>query len=93
MIGRGTDCRPAIHRAHHATDLASLRPHGPGPRPINGRALDRPLWRDTFVLTKTTGDSLTFASNFVDFPGTFVERCYVLSHKDLEMMAAIEVVP
>lgn len=60
---------------------------------INGRTLDKPLWRDTFVLTKSTGDSLTFESNFVDFTGKFVEHCHVLSHEDLGMMAAIEVVP
>jgi FtsP/CotA-like multicopper oxidase with cupredoxin domain len=60
---------------------------------INGKTLDKPLWRDTFVLTKTTGDSLAFESNFVDYPGTFVEHCHILSHEDLGMMSAIEVVP
>jgi FtsP/CotA-like multicopper oxidase with cupredoxin domain len=59
---------------------------------INGRKLSTPLWRDTFVLTKTTGDSLTFESNFVDFPGKFVEHCHVLAHEDLGMMASVEVV-
>jgi FtsP/CotA-like multicopper oxidase with cupredoxin domain len=59
---------------------------------INGRKLSTPLWRDTFVLTKRSGDSLTFESNFVDFTGTFVEHCHVLSHEDLGMMASVEVV-
>jgi FtsP/CotA-like multicopper oxidase with cupredoxin domain len=60
---------------------------------INGKLLDTPLWRDTFVLTKSTGDSITFESNFVDFTGRFVEHCHVLTHEDLGMMAAVEVVP
>jgi FtsP/CotA-like multicopper oxidase with cupredoxin domain len=60
---------------------------------INGRPLAKPLWRDTFVLTKSTGDSLTFESNFVDFTGKFVEHCHVLSHEDLGMMSAVEVIP
>lgn len=60
---------------------------------INGKPLDKPLWRDTFVLTKHSGDSITFVSNFVDFAGKFVEHCHVLSHEDLGMMEAIEIVP
>lgn len=60
---------------------------------INGRVLDKPLWRDTFVLTRTTGDSFTFTSSFVDYPGKFVEHCHVLTHEDLGMMSEIEVVP
>ncbi len=59
---------------------------------INGRALDKPLWRDTFVLPKRSGDSLTFESNFVDFAGKFVEHCHMVSHEDLGMMSAVEVV-
>lgn len=60
---------------------------------INDRTLDKPLWRDTFVLTGTTGDSFTFRSNFVDYAGKFVEHCHVLTHEDLGMMSAIEVIP
>jgi FtsP/CotA-like multicopper oxidase with cupredoxin domain len=60
---------------------------------INGKTLATPLWRDTFVLTRTTGDSLTFESNFVDFAGKFVEHCHVVAHEDLGMMESIEVVP
>jgi FtsP/CotA-like multicopper oxidase with cupredoxin domain len=59
---------------------------------INGRKLSTPLWRDTFVLTKRSGDSLTFESNFVDFTGKFVEHCHVISHEDLGMMGSMEVV-
>lgn len=59
---------------------------------INGRRLAKPLWRDTWVLTKESGDSFTFESNFVDFTGKFVQHCHVLSHEDLGMMSAIEVV-
>ena len=59
----------------------------------NGKVLDTPLWRDTYVLTKLAGDTITFESNFVDFPGKFVEHCHIVAHEDLGMMSAIEVVP
>jgi FtsP/CotA-like multicopper oxidase with cupredoxin domain len=58
----------------------------------NGKILDKPLWRDTYVLTKNAGDSMTFESNFVDYPGRFVEHCHIVSHEDLGMMSEIEVV-
>jgi FtsP/CotA-like multicopper oxidase with cupredoxin domain len=59
----------------------------------NGRVLHPPLWRDTYVLTKSAGDSITFESNFTDFTGKFVEHCHMVPHEDLGMMSAIEVVP
>ena len=59
---------------------------------INGRPVSGPMWRDTFVLTKTTGDSLTFQIDFSDFRGKFVEHCHVLGHEDLGMMQSIEVI-
>jgi FtsP/CotA-like multicopper oxidase with cupredoxin domain len=58
----------------------------------NGKKLDTPLWRDTYVLTKRSGDSLTFLSNFADFTGKYVEHCHVVTHEDLGMMSEIEVV-
>jgi FtsP/CotA-like multicopper oxidase with cupredoxin domain len=58
----------------------------------NGKALSPPLWRDTYVLTKSAGDTITFESNFVDYAGKFVEHCHVVSHEDLGMMSAVEVV-
>jgi FtsP/CotA-like multicopper oxidase with cupredoxin domain len=60
---------------------------------INREPLDTPLWRDTFALRGHTGDSFTFVSNFTDFTGRFVDHCHVLSHEDLGMMEALEVVP
>jgi FtsP/CotA-like multicopper oxidase with cupredoxin domain len=60
---------------------------------INGAPLATPLWRDTFVLTRSSGDSITFESNFVDYPGKFVQHCHVLSHEDLGMMSSIEIIP
>jgi FtsP/CotA-like multicopper oxidase with cupredoxin domain len=57
----------------------------------NGTRLAKPLWRDTYVLTKTAGDSLTFESNFLDYPGKFVEHCHIVSHEDLGMMSEIQV--
>jgi FtsP/CotA-like multicopper oxidase with cupredoxin domain len=59
----------------------------------NGKVLAKPLWRDTYVITKRDGDSLTFESNFDDYTGKFVEHCHIVSHEDLGMMAEIEVVP
>lgn len=60
---------------------------------INGDDLDVPLWRDTYALTGTTSDSFTFEVSFLDYTGKFVEHCHVLSHEDLGMMEAIEVIP
>jgi FtsP/CotA-like multicopper oxidase with cupredoxin domain len=60
---------------------------------INGRTLDKPLWRDTFVLTGKTGDSFTFQTHFTDFTGKFVQHCHVLTHEDLGMMETVEVIP
>ena len=59
---------------------------------INGRPVSTPMWRDTFVLTKNSGDSLTFEINFRDYTGEFVEHCHVLAHEDLGMMSSVEVV-
>jgi len=58
----------------------------------NGTKLATPLWRDTYVLTKSSGDSFTMETNFIDFTGEFVEHCHVVSHEDLGMMESIEVV-
>jgi len=57
----------------------------------NGKVLSPPLWRDTYVLTKSAGDTITFESNFIDYAGKFVEHCHVVAHEDLGMMSAIEV--
>ena len=59
---------------------------------INGVPLEKPLWRDTFTLGPRLGDSFTFESNFTDFTGQFVQHCHVLSHEDLGMMEALEIV-
>ena len=59
---------------------------------VDGKPLDPPQWRDTYLLPAAKGGSFTFQSNFVDFAGKFVEHCHVLSHEDLGMMEAIEVV-
>jgi len=50
------------------------------------------LWRDTYVVTKRDGDSVTFESNFIDYTGKYVEHCHIVSHEDLGMMSEIEVV-
>jgi FtsP/CotA-like multicopper oxidase with cupredoxin domain len=58
----------------------------------NGKRLKTPLWRDTYVLTKSAGDSFTFVSNFDDFVGKFVDHCHVVAHEDLGMMESVRVV-
>lgn len=60
---------------------------------INGEPVPKPFWRDTFILTGINGDSFTFVTNLTDFTGLTVEHCHVLSHEDLGMMEAIEIVP
>ena len=60
---------------------------------INGEMLATPLWRGTFVLTGKPGDSFTCEMNLDGFTGKFIEHCHVLSHEDLGMMEALEVVP
>lgn len=58
---------------------------------INGEPVARPFWRDTFALSGQSADSITFEMNFLDFDGTFVDHCHIVSHEDLGMMEAIEV--
>jgi FtsP/CotA-like multicopper oxidase with cupredoxin domain len=60
---------------------------------VNGQALAKPVWYDTFALSGLTGDSITFQTNFTDFTGKFVNHCHVLAHEDLGMMETIEVIP
>ena len=60
---------------------------------INGRTLEKPLWRDTYALSGIDNDSLTLEMNLEDFAGRFVEHCHVLSHEDLGMMESLEVLP
>lgn len=59
---------------------------------INGELLARPMWRDTFALSGQDDDSFVMQMNIDDFTGTFVQHCHVLTHEDLGMMEAIEVV-
>jgi FtsP/CotA-like multicopper oxidase with cupredoxin domain len=60
---------------------------------INGEPLERPLWRDTFALSGLDDDSFTCEMNLDDFTGTFVQHCHVLTHEDLGMMEALDIVP
>lgn len=59
---------------------------------VNGEELTRPIWRDTFALSGENGDSFVMQMNIDDFVGTFVHHCHILTHEDLGMMEAIEVV-
>jgi len=60
---------------------------------VNGQRLPTPVWRDTFALGPHLGDSFTFVMNIDDFTGKTVEHCHVLTHEDLGMMEALEIVP
>ena len=60
---------------------------------INGVPVDKPFWRDTYVLNGSDDDSFTMETNFEDFTGQFVQHCHVLSHEDLGMMEKVEVQP
>jgi FtsP/CotA-like multicopper oxidase with cupredoxin domain len=58
----------------------------------NGRALSRPQWRDTAVLTSGPGDSITFETSFLDYPGRLAEHSGLAPYDDLGMMSDIEIV-
>jgi FtsP/CotA-like multicopper oxidase with cupredoxin domain len=58
----------------------------------NGTRLAEPAWRDTCVLTKGAGDSITLETYFADFPGRLTEHCQVLPQADLGLMSGIEIV-
>ena len=60
---------------------------------INGVPVEKPFWRDTYVLNGSDDDSFTMETNFDDFTGQFVQHCHVLSHEDLGMMEKVEVQP
>ena len=60
---------------------------------VNGDRLTTPVWRDTWALGPRLGDSFTFVMNIDDFTGKTVEHCHVLTHEDLGMMEALEIVP
>ena len=59
---------------------------------INGVPVEKPFWRDTYVVGPNLGDSFTCVMNLTDFTGTFVQHCHVLTHEDLGMMEALRIV-
>jgi FtsP/CotA-like multicopper oxidase with cupredoxin domain len=59
---------------------------------INGERLATPEWRDTYPLGPHLGDSFTFTMNLDDYAGMTVQHCHVLTHEDLGMMEAVEIV-
>jgi FtsP/CotA-like multicopper oxidase with cupredoxin domain len=62
---------------------------------INGAPVE-PFWADTVGLpiggTPQNPTSVTFRTRFLDFRGTFVMHCHILSHEDMGMMQTIEMV-
>ena len=59
---------------------------------VNGVILEKPYWRDTMALSGRDGDWFEMQMNIDDFTGLTVQHCHVLSHEDLGMMEAIEIV-
>lgn len=59
---------------------------------VNGVILDPPMWRDTMALSGRDGDWFAMEMNIEDFTGLTVQHCHVLSHEDLGMMEAIEII-
>jgi FtsP/CotA-like multicopper oxidase with cupredoxin domain len=76
---------PDVRDAVHA-------PSGPGSRPAR-RSHRRPRPAGRSSPRRRTGDSFTFESSFKDLAGRTVDHCHVLSHEDLGMMEALEIVP
>ena len=56
---------------------------------IDGRMLDRPVWRDTLVLPQ--GSTIRFRTRYEDFTGDFVQHCHVLDHEDQGMMELVRI--
>jgi FtsP/CotA-like multicopper oxidase with cupredoxin domain len=55
---------------------------------VNGVALDKPRWRDTYWIGP---DSMTMVTNLTDFTGKYVQHCHFVDHEDMGMMEALEV--
>lgn len=62
---------------------------------INGVPVE-PFWADTIGLpiggTPQNPTSVTFRTRFLDFRGSYVMHCHILSHEDMGMMQTIETV-
>jgi FtsP/CotA-like multicopper oxidase with cupredoxin domain len=62
---------------------------------INGQPVE-PFWADTIALppggSPTAPTSVTFRTRFLDFKGSFVMHCHMLTHEDMGMMQMVEVV-
>ena len=59
---------------------------------MNGKILEKPFWRDTMAISGRDGDWFACEMNLDDFTGKSVHHCHVLSHEDLGMMEAIEII-
>jgi FtsP/CotA-like multicopper oxidase with cupredoxin domain len=62
---------------------------------INGEPIE-PYWADTIALppngSPTNPTSVTFRTRFLDFAGTTVMHCHMLTHEDMGMMQTVEIV-
>jgi FtsP/CotA-like multicopper oxidase with cupredoxin domain len=73
---------------------------------INGEEIPVPEWRDTILVPAATATgggrdinnavygTVTFRTYFnLNFPGTYVMHCHILTHEDINMMQRISVLP
>ncbi len=56
-----------------------------------GALVKRLVWKDT-VLLPADGSEVTIRSRYTQFTGKFVLHCHILSHEDMGMMEAVEIV-
>ena len=71
---------------------------------VNGIPLPVPEWRDTILVPRAVGEvpnivnatpgTVTIRMHFdPNFTGKFVMHCHILTHEDVGMMQALEVIP
>ncbi len=73
------------HPFHLHLAMFQVEARGLAAAPRNERG-----WKDTVRVGP--GETVTFATRFSGFPGTFVYHCHILEHEDHSMMAQIRVV-
>ncbi len=64
---------------------------------INGKRLEKPIWRDTILVGSPTSIYATkevlFRTQYRDFTGKSMLHCHNAVHEDMGMMQVVEVVP
>jgi len=76
---------PFEHPFHLHLSMFRVRTRGLAAAPVNERG-----WKDTVRVA--AGETVTFETQFVGHPGTFVYHCHILEHEDHSMMAQLRIV-